>query len=154
MTNIETTTKTNYYFKELAWLATRLSAMMTLARPASAGFDEASSKIVSPEVVAQAVRAAARRLEAEGIQELVMLHFYGNPRSTEVGALLTFSDRERMIEHIEMISGWEEFERFFATVMPVDVRVYGELSAKAEEWIGQFDVLSKKFEEHVAGFVR
>jgi hypothetical protein len=59
-----------------------------------------------------------------------------------------------MIEHIEMISGWEEFERFFATVKPVDVRVYGKLSAEAEGWIGQFDVLSRKFEEHVAGFVR
>ena len=106
------------------------------------------------EEFAQAVRAAARRLEAEGIQELVMLQFYGNPRSTEVGALLTFSDRERMIEHIEMISAWEEFERFFATVRPLDVRVYGRMSEEAEEWIGQFDVLSKKFERHVAGFVR
>jgi hypothetical protein len=61
MTNIETTTKTNYYFKELAWLATRLSAMMTLARPASAGFDEASSKIVSPEVVGPGSRRRARK---------------------------------------------------------------------------------------------
>jgi hypothetical protein len=57
------------------------------------------------EEFAQAVRPAARRLEAEGIQKLVILQFYGNPRSTQVGALLTFSDRERMIEHIEMISG-------------------------------------------------
>ena len=106
------------------------------------------------EEFALAVEAAARRLEDEGIQELVMLQFYGNTGSKEVGALLTFSDRERMIEHIEMISGWEEFERFFATVKPVDVRVYGKLSAEAEEWIGQFDVLSKKFEEHITGFVR
>jgi hypothetical protein len=59
-----------------------------------------------------------------------------------------------MIDHIEMISGWEEFERFFATVKPLDVRVYGRLSEEAEEWIGRFDVLSKKFENHVAGFVR
>lgn len=102
----------------------------------------------------EAVRAAARRLEAEGVQELVMLQFYGDPGSGEVGALLTFSDRERIIEHIRMISGWEEFERFFATVRPVDVRVYGSLSAEAEAWIGQFDVLSKRFEEHIAGFVR
>jgi hypothetical protein len=82
------------------------------------------------------------------------LHFYGSPESTEAGAILTFSNRERMIEHIEMISAWEEFERFFATVKPLDVRIYGKLSDEAEEWIGQFDVLSKKFERHVAGFVR
>jgi hypothetical protein len=56
------------------------------------------------EEFAQAVGAAARRLEAEEVRELVTVHFYGNLRSTEVGAILTFSDRERMIEHIEMIS--------------------------------------------------
>jgi len=103
---------------------------------------------------ARAIEAASRRLETEGVQELVTLHFYGSPESTEVGAILTFSNRERMIDHIEMVSGWEEFERFFATVKPLDVRVYGKLSEEAEEWIGQFDVLSKKFEDHVAGFVR
>ena len=106
------------------------------------------------EEFAQAVGDATRRLEAEGVRELVTVHFYGNPGSTEVGSILTFSDRERMIEHIRMISEWEEFERFFACVKPLDVRVYGRLSEEAEAWIGQFDVLSKKFEEHVAGFVR
>jgi hypothetical protein len=109
---------------------------------------------VSYEEFSEAVGAAARRLEAEGMRELVALHFYGSRASTEVGAILTFSDRGRMIEHIEMISKWEEFERFFACVRPLDVRVYGKLSEEAEAWIGQFDVLSKKFEHHVAGFVR
>ena len=107
------------------------------------------------EEFANAIEAASRRLEAEGVEELVAVHFYGSPKSTEAGAILTFSDRERMIHHIEMISGWEEFERFFATVKPLDVRVYGKLSEEAEEWIGQFgDIMSKKFERHVAGFVR
>jgi hypothetical protein len=58
------------------------------------------------------------------------------------------------MEHIDMITRWEEFERFFATVRPLDVRVYGELSAEAQEWVGQFGVVSKTFEEHVTGFVR
>ena len=106
------------------------------------------------EEFSEAVGLAARRLEAEGVRELVALHFYGSQESTEVGTILTFSDRERMIEHIELISKWEEFERFFACVRPLDVRVYGKLSEEAEAWIGQFDVLSKKFEHHVAGFVR
>ena len=107
------------------------------------------------EEFANAIGAAARRLETEGVQELVALHFYGSPESTEAGAILTFSDRERMIDHIEMVSEWEEFERFFATVKPLDVRVYGRLSEEAEEWIRQFgDILSRKFNDHVAGFVR
>jgi hypothetical protein len=107
------------------------------------------------EEFANAIGAASRRLETEGVEELVAVHFYGNPESSEAGAILTFSDRERMIDHIEMISAWEEFEWFFATVKPLDVRVYGKLSEEAEEWIGQFgDIMSKKYERHVAGFVR
>ena len=101
-----------------------------------------------------AIKAAARRLEGEGIKELVTLQFYADPGSTEVGAILTFADRDRVTEYIAMITKWEEFERFFATVKPLDVRVYGKLSAQAERWIGQFGVVSKTFEEHVAGFVR
>jgi hypothetical protein len=106
------------------------------------------------EEFADAIEAAARRLEAEGIKELVTLQFYAEPGSTEVGSILTFTDRTRMMEHISMITKWEEFERFFATVRPKDVRVYGRLSAEAEEWVQQFGVVSKSFEDHVAGFVR
>jgi hypothetical protein len=106
------------------------------------------------EEFAAAVQAAARRLEAEGIDALVTLQFYADPGSTEVGAILTFADRNRVMEHIDMITGWEEFERFFGTVKPIDVRVYGKPSAEAEEWVRQFDVVSKTFEDHVAGFVR
>jgi len=106
------------------------------------------------EEFAAAIQAAARRLEAEGIEELVSLQFYADPEATEVGAILTFTDRNRMMEHIDMITGWEEFERFFGTIKPIDVRVYGKLSAEAEEWVRQFGVVSKTFEDHVAGFVR
>jgi len=106
------------------------------------------------EEFAAAIEAAARRLEVEGIKELVTLQFYTDPGSREVGSILTFTDRNRMMEHISMITRWDEFERFFATVRPIDVRVYGKLSTEAQEWVGQFGVVSKKFEDHVAGFVR
>ena len=107
------------------------------------------------EEFADAIAAALRRLEAEGVQELVTVQFYADPGSTQAGAILTFSDRDRMIEHMDMVSEWEEFERFFATVKPIDVRVYGRLSREAETWIRQFgDVLGRTFEAHVAGFVR
>jgi hypothetical protein len=102
-----------------------------------------------------AILAATERLEAEGVRELVSVNFYGEQGSTEVGAILTFSDRERITEHMRMISSWEEFKRFFATVKPLDVRIYGRLNEEAEAWIGQFgDIVSRKFEHHVGGFVR
>jgi hypothetical protein len=106
------------------------------------------------EEFAHAVRAAARRLETEGVEALVTLPFYATPASTEVGAILTFADRDQIMEHIEIFTGWEEFERFFATVKPLDVRVYGKLSVEAEVWVRQFGAVSKTFQEHVAGFVR
>jgi hypothetical protein len=103
----------------------------------------------------EAVRAAMVRLEAEGVRELVSVNFYAEPGSVEAGAILVFSDRERMLDHIRMISSWEEFGRFFATVKPLDVRIYGRPSAEAEAWMGHFgDIVSTKFEHHTAGFVR
>ncbi len=102
-----------------------------------------------------AVGDSARRLEAEGIDQLLTLQFYADPGATQAGAILTFSDRDRMIEHMDMISQWEEFELFFATVKPIDVRVYGRPSKEAEMWIRQFgDFLGRTFEDHVAGFER
>lgn len=103
----------------------------------------------------EAARAATGRLEAEGVRELVSVNFYVEPGSTHAGAILIFSDSEAMLEHMDMVSSWEEYRRFFATVKPLDVRVYGTLDARAEDWIGQFgDIVSRKFEHHTAGFVR
>jgi hypothetical protein len=101
-----------------------------------------------------AVQAAARRLEVEGVKALVTFQFYANPDSTEVGAFITFADRSQLIEHMNMVAGWEEFQQFIRTVKPVDVRVYGQLSEEAEAWIRQFIGISKTFEQHVAGFMR
>ena len=103
----------------------------------------------------QAAQAALQRLEAEGVRELVNVRFHGSPESKEVSAILTFSDREAMLDHMEMVSSWEEFRRFFAMVRPLDVRVYGKLSAEADAWIGQFgEIVSRRYEKLIAGFVR
>jgi hypothetical protein len=102
-----------------------------------------------------AIDAVAERLEAEGVKELVSINFYGESGSNEVGAILTFSDSKSMLKHMDMVSSWKEYEMFFGTVKPLDVRVYGRLSEEAEAWIGQFgDIVSRKFEHHTAGFVR
>lgn len=100
------------------------------------------------------VDAAVRRLEREGVRELVRIQFYAHPESTEVGALLTFSDPARIIDHINLIGQWDEFKRFIGAAKPLDVRIYGRMSPEAEAWVRQFGVVSKTFEHHVAGFVR
>lgn len=100
------------------------------------------------------VQSAVSRLEHEGVRALVSFQFYATPDSNEAGVLITFSDRDQMINHIKLITGWEEFTQFLRVVKPIDVRVYGKLSPEAEAWIQQFDVLSKTYAHHVAGFVR
>ena len=101
-----------------------------------------------------ALEAATTRLEAEGIQTLVALQFYADPESTEVGGVLTFADHRHFMEHVHMITAWPEFKHLLSTVKPIDVKVYGRLSAEAREWLGNINVLSKTFEHPVAGFVR
>lgn len=103
---------------------------------------------------ATAAQAAVRRLEAEGVSTLVSVQFYAGPGSSEVGAVITFSDPSQFLEHTTMISGWEEFRRFITTVRPIDVRVYGKLPPAGEEWLRKINVVGKKFEQYVAGFAR
>jgi hypothetical protein len=100
------------------------------------------------------IGAAVKRLETEGIGELVTLQFYVSPNATEAGAILTFCDREQIMRHIRMITGWEEFRQLLEVVKPVDVRVYGQLSPEAQAWVGGFGVVSKTFPQHVCGLVR
>jgi hypothetical protein len=71
-----------------------------------------------------------------------------------VGAVITFADATQVMDHIHMISGWPEFHALFGTVKPVDVRVYGRLGEEALAWLRTRNVVSKVFENHVAGFVR
>ena len=115
---------------------------------------EVLERIVPYEEFAAVVEDFARRLEADGVSALASVQFYADPESTEAGALLTFSDPDRFMEHIHRVVEWEEFERFVGAVRPLDIRVYGTLGAEAWGWLGQFNLVSKKFAEHLAGFVR
>lgn len=94
------------------------------------------------------------RLEVEGIAALISMQFYLNEEKTEIGAVITFSDSNQLIEHTRMISSWEEFKRFTSMVKLADMRVHGTLSAEAEAWIRQFQGPLKKFAHYLAGFVR
>lgn len=106
-----------------------------------------------PEFVG-AVRAFIQRLAVEGIRELVMMQVYTTPDPTEAGILLTFADRNHVVDHMNLIGEWAEFRHFATTVKPVDVRVYGQLNVEAAAWSRQFIDLRKAFDTHVAGFVR
>jgi hypothetical protein len=100
------------------------------------------------------VESAVQRLATEGIKELVTLQFYTNPGHTKVGVIITFSDRDKVIDHIKLISGWADFKQMLALVKPIDLKVYGTLSVGVEAWLRQFNVVSKTFDEQIAGFVR
>ncbi|WP_163998424.1 hypothetical protein [Pyxidicoccus caerfyrddinensis] len=100
------------------------------------------------------IRAAVRRLEIEGVSRLVGVQFYGSPGDSEAGAIITFADSSQVMDHIHMISGWPEFKALLGVVKPIDVRVYGRLGEEAHAWLRTMNVVSKVFENPVAGFVR
>lgn len=115
---------------------------------------EQQELVGSFEAFSNAVRAATRRLEAEGIRELVNVQFFGAAGSKEIGIILTFSDRNRMLDHMKMIGGWEEFRAFASLTRPVEIRVFGKLPAEFEAWFRQIGAPLKKFEHLVVGFAR
>jgi hypothetical protein len=100
------------------------------------------------------IESAVQRLAAEGIEELITLQFYTNPGHTKVGIIITFSHRDRVIDHLKMIAGWADFKQLLALVKPVDIKVYGQLNVGVEAWLRQFNVVSQTFDERIAGFVR
>jgi hypothetical protein len=84
-----------------------------------------------------AIRAAARRLEAERVRELVTLQFYATPGATA---------RARTPHLLRSRPDRGAFRHDHGVGRVRAVLRNGEVS--------QFDVVSKTFEEHVAGFVR
>ena len=100
------------------------------------------------------VQAAARRLEREGVSGLVGVRFYGRPGDSEAGAVITFADSSQVMDHIRMITGWPEFKALLGVMKPIDVRVYGRLTPEAQAWLRTMNVVTKVFEDCVAGFVR
>ena len=93
-------------------------------------------------------QALARRLEAEGIAELVAAQFYAAASATEIGGLITFADYRQVIRHITMIAAWEEFRQLLGLARLVD------MSAEAEAYLQSMNGLGRRFATPVAGFVR
>jgi hypothetical protein len=115
---------------------------------------EVLERTVSPEAFNVAVEALSRRLESEGVRDLLILQFYAQPDSRRIGAVLTFANPEAFMRHVGVVSTWEEFSAFTATVRLVDIRVYGELPSAAATWVSQFGEIGQIFPRHVAGFAR
>jgi hypothetical protein len=103
---------------------------------------------------ASASQALARRLEAEGIAELVAAQFYAAASATEIGGVITFADYRQVIRHITMIAAWDEFRQLLGVARLIDMRVYGPLSAEAEAHLQTMNGLSRRFATPVAGFAR
>ena len=99
-------------------------------------------------------QAVVRRLEIEGIAELVAVQFYAAANTTEVGGLLTFVDYRQVVRHITMITAWDEFKQLLSLTRLIDMRVYGPLSAEGEAYLQTMNGVSKRFATPVTGFVR
>lgn len=100
------------------------------------------------------VGALSRRLEREGVRDLLAVQFYDQPDSTRIGAVIIFANRAAFMRHVEMVSAWDEFRAFAASIRLVDIRVHGDLPPEAAIWVSQFGDIGLVFPRHVAGFAR
>ena len=100
------------------------------------------------------VSAAITRLEREGIHALRSVRFFAEPGTTQIGAILTFSDAARMMEHVQMISTWPEFAAILHVLRPLEVRAFGPLNDDVRAWLSSMKVDISSYPEQVAGFSR
>lgn len=104
------------------------------------------------------VTGMMKRLEEEGVAGLVSMQFHASSSSgdvgSELGAIIRFSDRSRLHEHIAMVSSWPELARFSKMITLTELRVFGELDPAIESWMRQFNGPIRKHERFVAGFMR
>lgn len=98
--------------------------------------------------------AALHRLEREGIAALLSVQFYADPHTPDVGALITFNDYRRVMEHVAMITAWDEFQHLLDVVKLRDVRVYGPMGEDGIAWLNQTHALRNLFTTPLVGFVR
>jgi hypothetical protein len=100
------------------------------------------------------VERVMRRLDAEGVDALVSMHFYAAGPEGPVGAVITFANATQMMEHVRMISAWDDFKRFGEMITLTDMRIHGRLTADVEAWIRGWNGPVTKLETYVAGFAR
>lgn len=100
------------------------------------------------------VGAVMKRLEVEGVAPLLSMQFYASSVPGEIGAVIRFSDRSKLREHIAMISSWAELARFSEMITLTELRVFGQLDPEIEAWMQQFKGRIVKHETLLAGFIR
>lgn len=101
-----------------------------------------------------AVRAFVNRAEAEGIRALAPMQVHNTPGTTQVGLMLHLSDQSKLLEHVQMIDGWDEFKRYAGMSKVRDLRVFGVLPPEIEAWLRKYSDALTIFTQPIVGFVR
>jgi hypothetical protein len=104
--------------------------------------------------VSATVPLLLRRIEREGVPGLRSMHFYTRPDSNELAAVIRFSDPRQIQAHTDLLSKWEEFQRFGAAIRLREMRVHGSISAEVQAWIAKFGGTVAKYEQLVGAFER
>jgi hypothetical protein len=75
-----------------------------------------------------ALRALVRRVEAEGVPDLLAYQFYTSPHSSKGGGVITFANEQAMRNHQQLVADWEEYLRLQTMMKLVDLRLFGTFS--------------------------
>ncbi len=101
-----------------------------------------------------AIGRALARLERDGIPALRAVNFWVRPQDAEVSAVLEFSDAGRMLEHMQMVGSWPEFEAIVPMIRLLEMRVHGPLPPECEAWIRRFGDAIVRYDDRLGGFRR
>ena len=112
-------------------------------------------EVVGPESeLFEIMRKLVGRIEREGVRGMSSMHFWKDPETGRLGAVISFTDPNDFVPHIEMLGRWTEFQRFSELVKLVRIRVHGHVPDSIKAFIAKFGGDAGSFEDLVAGFHR
>jgi hypothetical protein len=89
----------------------------------------------TPEEFERAVRALAKRVEAEGHPGLLSYRFFVNAPESRARAVVEYEGPDAWIGHHELSMGWPEMRALHAAASLEEVSFFGPLTPEIKEWI-------------------
>jgi len=101
-----------------------------------------------------AAAALVSRAETDGLEGVTRYGFYFDEEAGTAGGVIAFRDPATWVEHQEMATSWEEYDRFRDAVSLTNIEFIGNLPPEMAASIEQAGIDSSHLGTLTAGFVR
>jgi hypothetical protein len=104
------------------------------------------------------VTAFCRKVEQDGLTDVLTMQFYASPQAGEAYLILTLTDGDAFDHHAAFVRSIDEVRPYMMTARLKQIRVFGTLNAdrakELQEFGAQHGVDFEWVSEHVIGFIR